>query len=409
MTLSAGSIVEFETRERSPVMGVVLSVTSKGVRVLLANRKETTVTDRSILHSGGPARVGTGNLDAACDGAQRIDQRRNELAEGIDLAGLHGLLAEDPRGYTLRELAEFLASPADDDFEAALLRRLLSDPWYFKARKEGWTPVPVAEAEAALARERKRLELEREDEELVTALKQTPRPGQPLSEPIAKSLDHLVQAAVFGAEAPVPKRIWDVLERAGIGQERKLCAYLARIGVFTPDENLLLRRYRIPTEFSEETLAAAREIAVRPADPAGRRDRRGVSTWAIDSEGTLDRDDAFSISPDRDDGLILEVHIADPVSFIAPGSILEREACRRGATLYLPDGNIPMLPPLLSEGALGLNQDADRHALTVRMHFGPAGETISSVIEPTVVRVTRATDYLSADALLAAGDTELAA
>lgn len=407
MSIIAGSIVEFDSKERTPAMGVVLSVSAKGVRVLLLNRKETTVTERSILHSGGPSRVGVSDTDAAFEGAQRIDRKRSELAAGIDLAGLHSLLAEDQRPYALRELAEFLVSPADDDFEAAVLRRLHADPWYFKVRKEGWVPVPVEEAEAAVAREKKRLEQEREDDELVAVLKQPSRAGQQIPERIAGVVDHLVSAAVFGNEAPVPKKLWDLLERAGIAQDRKLFAYLVRIGVFKPDEHLLLRKYRIPTAFSEEILAAAGTIAARPADSANRRDRRGVPTWAIDSEGTQDRDDAFSISLDKDDGFILEVHIADPATFVAPGAPLEHEACRRGATLYLPDGNIPMLPPVLSEEALGLNQDADRLALTVRMHFGPGGETIHTAIEETVIRVTHATDYITADALYAAGNGEL--
>lgn len=408
MSIIAGSIVEFEGKDRTPVMGVVLSVSAKGVRVLLLNRKETTVTERSILHSGGPSRVGTGNLDAAFEGAQRIDQKRSEAAAGIDLAGLHSLLAEDQRPYALRELAEFIVSPADDDFEAALLRRLYADPWYFKTRKEGWVPVPVEEAEAAVAREKKRLEQEREDDELVAALKQPIKAGDPLPEKVAAIVDHLIKAAVFGAEAPIPKRIWELLERAGIAQDRKLVAYLARAGVFSPDENLLLRKYRIPVEFSEELLAGAREVAARPVESAGRRDRRGVSTWAIDSEGTRDRDDAFSILPDNGDGLVLEVHIADPAAFIPSGTPLEHEACRRGATLYLPEGNIPMLPPAISEDALSLSPDADRLALTVRMHFGPGGETISSTIEETVIRVTHATDYISADKIYADGNSELA-
>lgn len=390
------------------MMGVVLSVSAKGVRILLLNRKETTITERSILHSGGPSRVGVSNIDSASEGAQRIDQKRSEMAAGIDLAGLHSLLAEDQRPYGLSELAGFLVSPADDDFEAALLRRLYSDPWYFKARKEGWTPVPVEEAEAALEREKKRLEQEREDDELVAALKQSPKPGQPLPPCICTVTDHLVKAAVFGSEAPVPKKIWEILDRAGIGQDRKLVAYLVRIGVFKPDENLLLRKYRIPVEFPEDVIAAASGIAAQSVEAAGRHDRRGVSTWAIDSESTRDRDDAFSLSTSQDGGLILEVHIADPASVIETGSVLEREACRRGATIYLPEGNIPMLPPSLSEEALGLNQDLDRHALTVRMHFGLDGQTISSTIEETVIRVTKATDYLSADKLLAEGNEELA-
>lgn len=409
MSIIAGSIVEYEGKERTPMMGVVLSVSAKGVRVLLLNRKETTVTERSILHSGGPSRVSVGNLDAAYEGAQRIDQKRSETAAGIDLAGLHTLLAEDQRPYGLSELAGFIASAADDDFEAALLRRLHADPWYFKGKKEGWVPVPVEEAEAAVEREKKRLEQEREDDELVAALKQTPRPDQPLPETIAGIADHLVSAAVFGSEAPVPRKIRELLDRAGMAQDRKLFAYLVRVGVFKPDENLLLRKYRIPVEFSDDVLAAAGDIAARAVDSTGRRDRRGISTWAIDSEGTRDRDDAFSILPDKDGGFILEVHIADPAAFISAGTVLEHEACRRGATLYLPDGNIPMLPPAISEDALGLNPDADRLALTVHMHFGPGGETISSKLEETVIRVTHATDYISADVIHADGNDELAA
>ncbi|NLI79224.1 MAG: RNB domain-containing ribonuclease [Candidatus Riflebacteria bacterium] len=408
MSLHPGQVVEFQGKEHPIQLGVVLAVTPKGVRLLQLNRKETTVTERTILHTTAQAKASPADLDACWETARRIDEKRGRLATGIDLGELHALLGDDPRGYSLAEMAGFLADSGDEDAEAALLRRLTTDAFYFRQRKEGFVPVPAAEVKTALEREQKRTAQEAEDEALYQELKAAAAAGPVGPFPrVAAVLEALVQVLLMEAEAPVPKRLHEVLERAGLHQPRPLFGFLVRMGRLAPDENLDLLRNKVPVAFSDSLLAEAERLAGSPPSLDGRRDLRTLSTWAIDSETTRDRDDAFSIEA-NDHGITLWIHVSDVAAWIPPGSPLDAEACRRGTTLYMPEGNIPMLPPEISEGALSLTAAGDRPALTWEIGLSGDGSVTSHDLYRSVIRVTHPTDYAAADGRLEA-EPELAA
>ncbi|RCK79275.1 MAG: 3'-to-5' exoribonuclease RNase R [Candidatus Ozemobacter sibiricus] len=451
MSLQVGQIVEFQAKDPPVQLGVVLAITPKGVRLLQLNRKETTVTERSVLHHTAQAKASPHDLDDCWEKARQIDEKRQRLAARIDLGELHDLLQADPRPYGLAEMAGFLAEAGNEDMEAALLRRLAADPFYFRQRKEGYVPVPADEVRAALEREEKRHRQEAEDQALIDELKRGAG-GVPLAElpRVAAVLDSLVQIVLWGAEAPVPKRLHEILERAGLHQPRPLFGFLVKIGRFGPDEHLDLLRYKVPTAFPPELEEEAARLlarfapaaaspgvtgepargsspdaaaggepgaasasyagsepssAVAPSGAAmgvavGRRDLRGLPTWAIDAETTRDRDDAFSLTVDEG-GYTLWIHVSDVAASIPIASPLDREASRRGTTIYLPEGNIPMLPPIISEQALSLSDAGDRPALTWEIRLDAEGAILSHRIYRSLVRVTVATDYLTADSWLA--------
>jgi len=139
-----------------------------------------------------------------------------------------------------------------------------------------------------------------------------------------------------------------------------------------------------------------------PVLASRRNDRRGMVSYAIDNAWSHDPDDAIAI-----DGDIIWVHIADPAAFIAPDSPLDIEALSRGATLYLPEKIIPMLP----EGAvtrLGLGLSPESPALSFGMRLSGDGSIVETLIQPSLVHVVRLS-YEEADIALAAGDATLAA
>ena len=117
------------------------------------------------------------------------------------------------------------------------------------------------------------------------------------------------------------------------------------------DIESIVRAYDINGEFPENVANQAKRIAkpVSEADMAGRRDLRDLMMVTIDGEDAKDLDDAVSLYMDGDN-YILGVHIADVTNYVQESSALDREALKRGTSVYLPDRVIPMLPKELSNG-----------------------------------------------------------
>jgi exoribonuclease-2 len=133
------------------------------------------------------------------------------------------------------------------------------------------------------------------------------------------------------------------------------------------------------------------ELADLPKEE--RIDLTHLAAYAIDDEGNQDPDDALSLEGDR-----LWVHVADVAALVSPDSAADLEARARGATLYLPDTRVPMLPPQAIE-RLGLGLAEVSPALSFGLDLGPGGEIIGLEVVPSWVRVTRLT-YEEADTRL---------
>jgi ribonuclease R len=100
---------------------------------------------------------------------------------------------------------------------------------------------------------------------------------------------------------------------------------------------------------------------------ADRRDLRSLPTFTVDPVSARDFDDAISASDEGDGTRRVWVHIADVSAYVRPGSLLDREAYRRGTSVYVPDAVEPMLPPALSNHACSLVPGQDRLAVTVEL------------------------------------------
>ena len=135
-----------------------------------------------------------------------------------------------------------------------------------------------------------------------------------------------------------------------------------------------------------------------------RRDLCRLEAFAIDSPWSDDPDDAVSIEVIDDKRIILYVHVADPACCITPGSPEETEARDRGATLYLPETVVRMLPEeSLSVFALGFGEKSI--ALTFKMTLDESSKIINTEIFASIVKVQRIT-YEQADKELNFKDTE---
>ena len=139
-------------------------------------------------------------------------------------------------------------------------------------------------------------------------------------------------------------------------------------------------------------------------DLAGRLDLRGLRTVTIDGEDAKDLDDAVTLCRNGQGGYILGVHIADVSHYVKEGRPLDKEALKRGTSVYLVDRVIPMLPHKLSNGICSLNAGTDRLALSCIMELDVQGNVLDHKIAETVIHVDRRMTYTAVNAIVTDGD-----
>src|SRR5207247_8726494 len=169
----------------------------------------------------------------------------------------------------------------------------------------------------------------------------------------------------------------------------------------------IIRKYHLPTEFPRDVLDQAKGIpeTVDARQFERREDLRGEFIVTIDPDDARDFDDAIHVEK-IGSGWRLGVHIADVAAYVEPDSPLDREARRRGNSVYLPDRVIPMLPERLSNGVCSLNPAVNRLTHSVFLQFTKDGRTKSSRFARTVIRSARRLTYREAYAILRAPPNE---
>ena len=164
----------------------------------------------------------------------------------------------------------------------------------------------------------------------------------------------------------------------------------------------------LPMEFPEKVLNQAERIrdSLNEGDFYGRLDLRDVTMVTIDGEDAKDLDDAVSLS--KEGNLFhLGVHIADVSNYVQYNSALDREALKRGTSVYLVDRVIPMLPQKLSNGICSLNAGEDRLALSCLMDIDEKGKVVSHGIAETVIHVNERMTYTDVKKILQKEDEKV--
>jgi ribonuclease R len=185
-----------------------------------------------------------------------------------------------------------------------------------------------------------------------------------------------------------------------------------RLGDPTRTETKLravIRRHGIPLEFPPDVRLAAQEAAATfdPAALRGRTDLRDLLTVTIDPPDARDFDDAISLQA-RPGGLVeLGVHIADVAHFVPLDSPLDREARRRGNSVYLPGFVVPMLPETLSNGVCSLQPDQPRLAQSVFVTYDQAAKVRETRFARSVIQSRCRLTYEQASTVLAGHDSDL--
>lgn len=164
----------------------------------------------------------------------------------------------------------------------------------------------------------------------------------------------------------------------------------------------IIHRHDLPLDFPEPVLleAAGAPLEVSPEEIRGREDWREAFVMTIDPFDARDFDDAICVRRLDHGGWELGVFIADVAHYVRAGGAVDREARKRGNSVYLVDRVIPMLPFHLSNGICSLNPQVDRLTHAVIMEFDARGRRTKARFAKAVIRSKRRFSYEEAFALL---------
>lgn len=169
----------------------------------------------------------------------------------------------------------------------------------------------------------------------------------------------------------------------------------------------VIRKYQLPEEFPDKVLRYAEAVAkLDEKDYHHRRDLRGLPIVTMDGADAKDLDDAVTLYRTENGNFRLGVHIADVGHYVTVGSLLDREAYRRGTSVYFPDRVIPMLPQSLSNGICSLHPEVDRLTLSCEMEIDHKGRVVDYEIYESVIRSKARMTYDDVNRILE-GDPEL--
>lgn len=204
----------------------------------------------------------------------------------------------------------------------------------------------------------------------------------------------------------------DLVEVASVGrnpQGLKQAKVEAIVGSPTSEKAIsmiALHQHDIPTKFPDAVLQEAEKAA--PANVDGREDWRELPLITIDPADAKDHDDAiYAVADDNEanpGGVIVTVAIADVSYYVRPGSSMDREALKRGNSVYFPDRVVPMLPEQISNDLCSLKEGVDRPALAVRMTFAENGRKLRHTFHRILMKSHARLAYEEAQAAIDGGD-----
>ncbi|MBT2133731.1 VacB/RNase II family 3'-5' exoribonuclease [Croceibacterium sp. LX-88] len=169
---------------------------------------------------------------------------------------------------------------------------------------------------------------------------------------------------------------------------------------------IAIHKYGIPDTFREEALAEAELAAKLPLSEDQREDLRHLPIVAIDPADARDHDDAIWAEPDGEGGFNALVAIADVSFYVRPGGMTDREARRRGNSVYFPDRVVPMLPEVLSADVCSLKEGADRAAMACHLHIDSNGRVKDWRFTRALVRISEVIAYEDAQARIDSGQAD---
>lgn len=216
--------------------------------------------------------------------------------------------------------------------------------------------------------------------------------------------DFYVPVECINGARPGQRVIAKIIKWPKRGKNPEACVETILGNVEDPktDVPAVMAKYELTDRFPDEVLKELEELPdeVMEKDVVGRLDLRDEIIFTIDGEDAKDFDDAVSIKKLPRGRYLLGVHIADVSHYVKEGSALDKEAYRRGTSVYLLDTVVPMLPFKLSNNLCSLMEQKDRLAFSVEMVINADGEVLDFNVSPSVIRSKKRLTYTIVNRLL---------
>ncbi len=205
--------------------------------------------------------------------------------------------------------------------------------------------------------------------------------------------------AKHGQKVLVELEKWDSFELNPVGKIQEVLGYPEEPGV---DVSSVALDFGLPLKFSKqvENEAAKIQCQVSPQELSRRLDLRDEITFTIDPAEAKDFDDAVSLDKLNDGNYRLGVHIADVSYYVTEGSNIDKEAFRRGTSIYMVDRVIPMLPEHLSNEICSLQPHRDRLTYSCIMDVSSSGTVFNYKIQESVINSKRRFTYEEVQAII---------
>jgi exoribonuclease-2 len=315
------------------------------------------------------------------------------------------LLVEDGEAVTCAQMAQLLFSDQSPALCYVAYCLLSEDKIYFKQKADSYEPRPAAMvAEIKHQRLAEESKLREQQEFLVRVQQRLSGVAVEWQDSDKARIDVLERYIIHPENASrVAQELLVTLGRPQTPQAA--FEVLVELGLWSPHENLSLRRSQIPVHFRREVIEVAQQRLVSPPpDPdSNRLDLTHLKVYTIDDESTQEIDDGLSLEVLEDGRERLWIHIADPTRLVMPGDELDLEARRRSTTLYLPTGMIPMFPPELATGPMSLVQGRVCPALSFGVVLNESGGVSDYSIHASIIQPTYRLTYEDVDEMLELG------
>ncbi|MFO7713263.1 ribonuclease catalytic domain-containing protein [Desulfosarcina sp.] len=398
--MESGDIVEYIDDQKT-ICAVVLEGGNQRLRLLTEHNREVKMAAQRLSHRGS-ARLNLAlGRNQLVQSLRELSLKRSAIADEIETELLWEILNQEQTWIDLKTMTGLcFPTDADDDHQAGVIRALFKSRRYFKFRPDRFLPHTEEQVAALIASEEKTARQDNLIDAAATWI-QSVRSGSTVEAPARhQEITEIIKSFyLFDKESPHCDTARAIMKKADLTSTEALFNHLVAVGEWTPDENVDLLRFKIPTDFSQPVIESAQSI---PAETAGlfegtsRVDLTHLNTITIDGQATLDFDDALSIET-RDDHFLVGIHISDVAEHIKKGDLLDREARSRGSSIYLPDNRISMTPPLLAENRLSLKRDLIRPAISTMVKISLSGEIISYDIFASIIRVDHQLSYYEAN------------
>jgi exoribonuclease II len=328
------------------------------------------------------------------------------------------LLVEDGEAVTPEEMAKLLFSSGEPNQCYAAYFLLSEDKIFFKQKGDSYEPrtvVQVAdrkhqlEVEASKAKGQQEflarveqalkgetVDWQKHDRHRLEAIEKY---ASKLADVVLEKLNYDTLARAFPPPAPVLETM-NMLGRSATPQTA--FQLLIDLGLWSQHENLFLRRSSISIQFPTKVSDVAQQrLDCHPADlDTNRLDLTKLKVYTIDDESTTEIDDGISWEKLSDGRERLWVHIADPTRWLVPEDELDLEARKRGSTVYLPTGMVPMFPEVLATGPMSLVQGKICCALSFGIILDKTGGVEEYSIHASLIKPTYRLTYEDVDEML---------